>query len=132
MSNFDVLKTEVTTDPLGRGYSAMSNEAVATDLNTVYREEDVDLVRGQDIFEAVVPAEYNALTDKQMALLHAIIGMGDIQVNGTNTRDALLAMFGAGTETRSNLAELQKQGISRGQELGLGIVKPGHVEEVRR
>lgn len=31
------LKTEVTTDPLGRGYAAMTDAQVSADLNTAYR-----------------------------------------------------------------------------------------------
>jgi len=132
MTNIDIIKEEITNDPLSRGYSGMNDEEVAIDMNTVYREEDVATVEGQDIFEAVVPSEYNALTDKQVNLLHAIIGMGSIRVNGSNTKTALLAMFGAGTTTRGNLASLQKRDVSRGVELGAGIVKPGNVWEARR
>lgn len=35
--NTPVLKNEIDTDPLGRGYSGMSDVQVATDLNTEYR-----------------------------------------------------------------------------------------------
>ena len=125
------LRTEIETDPLSRGYSSMTDLEVATDLNIVYRELDVESVSGQAIFETVVPSEYNALTDKQLNLLHAIMGMGSILVNGTNTRTALLSMFGPGTTTRSNLAALQKRDVSRAQELGLPYVYEGHVQEAR-
>jgi len=127
----ETLRTEIETDPLGRGYSGMTDLEVANDLNIVYREVDVESVTGQDIFEAVVPSEYNALTDKQINLLHAIIGMGSLFVNGTNTRTALLSMFGSGTTTRTNLAALQKRNVSRAQELGLPYVYEGHVQEAR-
>ena len=125
------LKTEIETDSLSRGYSGMTDLEVATDLNIVYREVDVQSVSGQEIFETVIPSEYNALTDKQINLLHAIMGMGSILVNGTNTRTALLTMFGAGTTTRSNLGALQKRDVSRAQELGLPYVYEGHIQEAR-
>lgn len=125
------LKTEIETDPLGRGYSGMTDLEVATDLNIVYREVSVEFVTGQEIFEAVVPTEYNTLTDKQINLLHAIMGLVNISVNGTNTKTALLSMFGAGTTTRSNLAALQKRDVSRAEELGLPFVYEGHVQEAR-
>ena len=126
-----ILKTEIATDPLGRGYSSMTDLEVATDLNIIYREVDVESVSGQEIFEAVVPLEYNVLTDKQINLLHAIMGLGSISVNGINTRTALLSMFGSGTTTRSNLATLQKRDVSRAEELGLPYVYEGHVQEAR-
>jgi len=126
-----LLKTEITTDPLTRGYSGMSDLEIANDLNTVYRQVNVESVTGQGLFEATVPSEYNTLTDKQISLFHAIVGMGDIKVNGTNTKTALLAMFGVGTTTRTNLAALQKQDVSRAQELGIPYVYEGHVQEAK-
>ena len=125
------LKTEVTTDPLGRGYSTMTDLEVANDLNIVYRTEPVESVTGQDIFEAVVRSEYTGLSAGDKSLLHVIISMGSILVNGTNTKAALLAMFGAGTTTRSNLTALQTRDVSRAQELGLPFVYEGHIQEAR-
>ena len=125
------LKTEVATDPLGRGYSAMTDLEVANDLNIVYRTQDVESVTGQDIFEAVVRSEYIALSAGDKDLLHVIISMGSILVNGTNTKAALLAMFGAGTTTRVNLGALQTRVASRAQELGLPFVYEGHIQEAR-
>jgi hypothetical protein len=129
--NYEVLKTELTTDPLTRGYSGMSNAAAAADLNTEYREVDVEAVTGQQIFEATVPSEYNALGPSDTDLFHAIIGMGELLVSGTNTRAALMALFGAGTTTRTNLIALQTELISRAAELGLGTVKEGHIATAR-
>ncbi len=125
------LKTEITTDPLSRGYSSMTDLEVANDLNIVYRTQDVESVTGQDIFEAVVRSEYIALSADDKDLLHVIISMGSLPVNGTNTKAALLAMFIAGTTTRTNLAALQTRDVSRAQELGLPFVYEGHIQEAR-
>ena len=35
-ANYTALKTEVMTDPLGRGYASMTDAQVATDMNTAY------------------------------------------------------------------------------------------------
>lgn len=125
------LKTEIATDPLGRGYSGMTDLEVANDLNTVYRTQNVESVTGRDIFEAAVRSEYLALAAEDKDLLHVIISMGSILVNGANTKAALLAMFGAGTTTRTNLAVLQIRDVSRAQELGLPFVYEGHIQEAR-
>ena len=114
------LKVELTVDPLARGYAGMSDTQAADSLNALNRTVNVASVTGQDIFEAVVPGEYAALTADQKSLLHALIGMGTIKVNATNTKAALLAMFGAGTTTRANLVALQKTPCSRATELDLG------------
>ena len=131
MADLNKLKTELDTDPLERGYASMADVAAAVDLNTEYRTRDVLSVSGQQLFEAVDPTDFAGLSDAQKALLYAIVGMGTILVNGTNTKAALLAMFGAGTTTRSNLATLQTETFSRATEIGLGGVKVGYVQQAR-
>jgi hypothetical protein len=125
------LVAELTDDPEGRGYAGMTDEEVTADLLTEYRTAPVDTVSGQDIFEAVVPGEYAALSAENTSLLHAIIGMGTVRVGGTNTRAALLAMFGAGTTTRANLTTLQTTPTSRAAELGIQGLKAIHVQRAR-
>ena len=126
-----VLLAELTDDPLGRGYSGMTDEEAATDLNTVYREVNVTSVSGQDLVEATATLDYDALDAAQLQEYWGICGMGEILVNATNTKNKLLAMFGPGTDTRANLAVLQKTTISRTAELELGTVAVGHVQRVR-
>lgn len=49
--NIEALKSELTTDPLGRGYAAMTDIAAAADLNTEYRtlvDEGLDELRYGD------------------------------------------------------------------------------------
>ncbi len=74
--NLQILKAELTGDPESRGYAGMNDAEAAADLNTVYRSVDVETVTGQQIFEAVVPAHYNALTAEQKQLFGVIVGMG--------------------------------------------------------
>lgn len=129
--NYAVLTSELVDDPESLGYASMTDEEATVSLNGLTRVRNVVSVSGQDIFEAVVPTEYNALTADQKALLLGIIGMGEILVNGTNTKAALLAMFGVLSTTRTNLAALQIEAISRAMELGLGRVKVGYVQITR-
>lgn len=128
----DVLKTEITDDSLTRGYSGMTDKQVADSLNAENRTVNVDTATSQELFEAVTTSDYGALDATEKGLLHAIISMGNILVNGTNTKAALLGMFGVGTDTRANLAALQTEDISRAEELGLPTIKEGNVEEARR
>lgn len=37
------LKSEITADPLGRGYAGMTDQQVADDLNSVYRTRDINV-----------------------------------------------------------------------------------------
>lgn len=127
----DVLRAELAIDPLGRGYSGMTDEEAAASLNTVNCTVDVESVTGQQVFEAVLPAHYNALSAEQKQLFGVIVGMGMIMVNGTNTKAALVGMFTGATETLQALAALQTKQVSRGVELGVGEVRVGHIGEAR-
>ena len=42
--DYQLLNTELTTDPLGRGYSGMSDEAARIDLNTEYRDRNFPIL----------------------------------------------------------------------------------------
>ncbi len=125
------LKAELVAGHPDTGVYDADDAIAANQLNVVNRTRNVESVTGQQIFEAVDGTDFIALTDAQKSLLYAIIGMGTILVNGTNTKAALLAMFGPGTVTRENLAALQTENVSRAAELGLGTVAPGHVENAR-
>ena len=129
--NIQDLKTELTTDPLTRGYAGMTDVAAADSLNTVDRVSPVKSVTGQQIFEAVVPAHYNALSAEYKQLFGVIVGMGTIEINSTNTKAALVAMFTGATATLQALAALQTNTFSRAEELGLGVVYPAHVTHAR-
>ena len=49
--DYSALKSELTTDPLARGYGPMSDSAAAIDLNTVYRPSPAPLL---DILQYIV------------------------------------------------------------------------------
>ena len=137
--DYEILVAEIENDPEALGITAIlagglseseKNTAIAALLNAVDRVHDLETVTGQQIFEAIVPAELNALTIDQKTVLFGIIGMGTIRINGTNTRAALAGMFSAGP-TRTALQALQTDTISRAIELGLGVVTDGHVHSAR-
>lgn len=66
------------------------------------------ILRGSQIYNAIVPSEFQTLTAAQQQLVRDVFGLGDqIDVSaGTNVRTVLLSAFGAGTQTRANLAAL--------------------------
>lgn len=125
--NYQILAAELALP----AYTGLSNQAAADSLNNANIAVDVETIGGVDIFEATTQADYTALSANQKSLYHAIIGMENIRVKGSNTRAALLAMFGAGTQTRTNLAALQTTVISRSVQLGLPRVGAHHVAYAR-
>jgi len=134
VSTLDILKTELASDPLARGYSGMSDEAVAVSLNTEDRAFQLTSVPGSAIFNAIVPSEFSALLATTQLLVRDVFSLGDsVDVSaGTNTRQVLLNAFGVGTTTRANLVALVSKLRSRGVEIGFGRVEVGHVQEARR
>ena len=127
-----ILKTELATDPLARGYAVMTSQQAADSLNTANRPVERSIVAAHEVFEAVLPSEWASLSTAEKTRFQSVIGMGDVNLKGTNTRAALAAMFAAGTTTRANLIALQAgDPISRAQELGLGWITAGCVERAR-
>lgn len=125
--NYQILAAELALP----AYTGLSDQAVADSLNNANIAVDVETVGGVDIFEATTQTDYAALTATQKNLYHAIIGMENIKVKGSNTRAALLAMFGAGTQTRTNMAALQTTQTSRAEQLGLPHIGAHHVAYAR-
>jgi hypothetical protein len=136
MANYVVLKDELDTDPLGRGYSGMSDSAAATDLNTVYRTRQIPRIPGADAYEQIDNAEFLALTASQQQEVWDIIhltgeGEGiDVQ-SSSKARTRFVALFGGGSTTITDLLAAITENISRGVELGLGSVRESDVFKAR-
>lgn len=130
--NIDTLRAELTTDPLGRGYAGMTDEEAAADLNVENREITDPIISSAMIFNAVEPAEYAALPDTKLIDLLLGVGEGIDAGPGTNARAVIVSAFDGGSTTVANLVDAATKTVSRAVEIGLGLVKPGHVEEARR
>lgn len=134
MSYYEALWAELRDDPLARGYASMSDEEAADDLNTAYRTEPRMEITKAQLWENTDLAEYAALTAAGRQAYDVLVNLDDIDVSeGTNSRDALAALFPAGSTTRVNLVALVTDPlpITRAEELGLVRVKPGHVRDAR-
>lgn len=127
--DYTQLRTEIQTDPTALGYAAHvtsgSDTAIADILNAVRTGINIgrDIIPSYEIWEAIVPSEWNALLATQQTMIGYILGMGQVNVKGTNTRAAFANAFGAGTTTRGNLVALQDRKGSRAEQLfGAGTV----------
>ena len=128
--NIAVLKTEITTDPLTRGYSEMTDAEVATSLNTVNRERNKTSLTGTQVLNAVDITEWNALTDAQRQMIWDVVHLGDINPFGVEAT-IFIAVFGAGSDTIAALAVIRKGLQSRAIELGLPTIKYIYVQKAR-
>lgn len=125
-----VLKDELTVDPLGRNYGAMSDEEAADSLNAKNRTRNRAVMSASEVLNAVDQTEYAALTAEKKAALWGLLGIGQLNPFGVEAQ-IMLQLFGPTSQTISALQELRSENISRGVELGLGHIKVGHVQEAR-
>jgi len=124
------LKSELTEDSLGRGYSGMTDVEAADDLNTVYRTTPKTSMTGSEVINNIAVAEWAALTDAQKQTVWNIVHLGDVNPFGVEAT-MLIGVFGALSETITALAAARNTAVSRAAELGLGAIAPGDVENAR-
>jgi len=117
-----ILKSEIVTDPLGRGYSSMSNQEIANDLNTVYRQINKLSMTGAEVFYNTSAAEYAALSDSKKSQWIGFCGIGEIDPFNTVAVAFVEYIFGVGSTTMSNLQNARKENASRATELGLPTI----------
>ena len=131
--DYQALWTEISTDPLGRGYSAMTDPEIAIDLNTVYRTRTRSTLSSAEIYENIVVSEFQNKTDAQKVYIRDILGLGgDVQVGpDTKARQVMITIFGAGSQTIAALAASLQEDISRASELGFGRVLAQDIETAR-
>lgn len=132
-----IIADEIANDPLSRGYAAMSDEQVADSMNAVNRTVNTQSVSVEEIADAFVVSELNLMTlQKEIRLWNRLALSETIDVNNQTVIDMLTDSFpapGAPTngQTLPRLNALKTQTVSRGDELGVGFVAPGHVIEAR-
>lgn len=121
-ADYPMLKDELTTDPKGLGYAAMTDSEAADKLNQIGASGEKigrETVDGQEANKCVLISEYVALSAAQRDAWTAIIsaGSGQIDVDDQRVRDQIAAIWDAGTDTRQNLLTLADRDASRAEVL---------------
>ena len=118
------LREELTSDLLVRGYSTMSDQEAADDLNTEYRTRNRRSMSGDEIAQQAVPATFDALDDGSAnntadVKSHwlALCGRESIDPFATANEQLVISIFGAGSQTVINLQAARVEAISRAGEL---------------
>ena len=146
------LKEHIASDPDARGYSGMSDQAVADDLNTLRRNgtREVDIEQMADISFNHARAWMNALKQAQdidpgtfaeagmcQALFVQLSNKMTMKVGSSWITNISAAMAASGTVTEWQAANDTALGnfvantVTDGQFYGFGRVKVGHVEQAR-
>jgi hypothetical protein len=147
MANIAILKSEIDSDPLGRGYSGMDDTAVAVDVNTAYRTKKEPISSAELLawsasdarLQNIKNAAENGATDDLKSLAQAayLIVTRDGTTLDLNLADrvAMLdSLVAAGVLTaadRTSLDSLATVSISRAEELSIGRVRAGDVIQAR-
>ncbi len=125
------LKTELTEDPAGLGYAGKSHEDQAILINKPQRTINAETINGGVLVSCLDKTEFTALTAADKAYLNLFVTAGDVPVTA-NVRQALRALFPAGSETRNRINAATRRNGSRAEELGLGRVTESDVANALR
>lgn len=124
------LQTELTVDPLTRGYAALSHEDAALDLNTVYRTRNRTSMTGSEIWENTDNTEFAALTDAKKSQWISFCGIASVDPFGPASA-FVIYIFGGGSATVTTLASARVETVSRAVELLGAEVLVGDIEYAR-
>lgn len=127
-SNHGILVRELLTDPLGRGYAAMSDSQAADDMSTISRTVAVSPGSISELFDTINLLELNALNPVDSARLDRIIQVAQGRVTA-HMIEELVLIFGVGSQTEKTFN--RSVPISRADELGAGLVTSDHIHHAR-
>jgi hypothetical protein len=115
VADYLALKNEILLDPLGLGYSGKTDAQVAALMNGASRPTTTPrtIVAAHDVYEAIDPGEWSALSAALKQTITDLLNMGEIDASGTRTRATFGAAFGAGSTSRANLLALTTVSVAR-------------------
>lgn len=132
--DYKTLNGEIVNDPLGRGYSGLSNLEIANSLNTKNRNINKTSITGDEIFAATDATEFNSLPDgstnnsaDKKTMWIAFCSRQNLNPFGSANVAFVQYIFGSGSTTISNLQTLRTETVSRAEELGIGNVTEGDI-----
>lgn len=129
---YAALKAELATDPASIGYSGMTAAQAADALNAAVVTVNRTVIPSYEIINATVPSEWAALSAAEKQRYQTLTGAGQVDASNTNVQASFMAMFAAGTGTRTALVALLTQSVSRVQSiLGVAAVTAADVTHAR-
>jgi len=129
-AQYSAMKTEILTDPAGRGYASLTDIEVLADLRALTRSRNKRTMSGREVAAEVSNAAYDALTDVQKTQFLALKASDNLDPFGFDA-NVIKGLFGVGSPTVGNLAAARVELISRLVELDLGSPGLGNIVEVR-
>jgi len=130
MGQINVIREEITVDPLALGYAAMSDIEVVNSMNALTRTRNVKILTGAQLGAAIDESEYKSLADADKVAVREMVSQTEIDPFGFSAI-VIRDIFAVNSNTLTALAALRIDAISRATELGINVVKKGHVEMAR-
>lgn len=119
--NYTQLANEINTDPKSLGYAGKSDYEIATLMNTPGASAETifrTYTPTEDIAAGIVRSEYDALATAGKTYLNEVILEGDrVKTGDATLRSQIASLFGAGTQTRTNLTAVASKSATRGEVL---------------
>jgi hypothetical protein len=129
--DYVALKAEIDGDPLARGYSGMTDQQIADDLNTVYRTRNRTSATGKQIKDQIQTADWASRSDAQKNQLLALFARDDLDPFGIDADIFTEAMSGHAGTTVADLNTWRVENISRAEEIGAAGVNVAAIESAR-
>jgi hypothetical protein len=130
MANIAVLAAELAgSHPVTGAYSADASVA-ADQLNAANITTNRETISGKELLEQTDATEYNGLADGARALWVSLCSMDTVDPFHAGVVQIITSIFGSGP-TLTALQAARTETISRAQQLGLGSVRAGTVNEAR-
>ncbi len=121
-----ILEDEIAGDPLGRGYSTMTDQQLITSLNTANRSRNRTSMTRREIADTTPNGLYVALSDAEKSQLLTLFG-GEASDKGLNpfgfAMTVITDIFGPASAAVTALTTARVETISRGVEIKWGEVK---------
>lgn len=130
MVDIDKLKTELTTDPLERGYAGMDADTAAWSLNMRDRKRDKTSLTASEVLQAIVPDDLVELSDTDQRRVWDVLHMGTINPFGVEAT-IFASVFGTESATITALKLIRAEQVSRAEELGFSSVVATHITHAR-
>ena len=111
-------------------YASMTDAEAADDLNDLRLTRDRISMSASEVLNAVDTTEFNALDAAGKQMVWDVLHIGEINPFGVEAA-LFVSVFGGTSASITALKAARVAPISRAQELGLGVVKVGHVQAAR-
>jgi len=113
------LRTEVQTDPLGRGYSGMTSAVLLANLQTVNRTRNKTGLTPSEVYQNIDQIQWAGLSASEQDEVWNILHLGDPLDPFGREATRFIAIFGGGSATITALQALRIDNISRLEEIGI-------------